>query len=117
MAKPQDLRNVLDALLDSSPPTSSSPARPARPSGPPTRLPLSPPREEASGLRERITVSLDAELLAKARNAAFYTPGTSLTDLVASGLSRELNRLEKLRGGAFPTRTAELKPGRKIRQQ
>ncbi len=125
MAKRQALGDVLDVLLSPTPePARSAPAPPAlrseprRAARPVAVAPAPPPperEEEAQGRKDRVTVVLGAGLLDKARDAAFYTPGLSLTDLVAEGLRRELARREKERGEPFPHRTANLRPGRKVR--
>ncbi len=125
MAKRQALGDVLDVLLSPTPvPASPPPAPPAarrepgRAARPVAVVPAPPPpaeEEELQGKKDRITVVLGAGLLDKARDAAFYTPGLSLTDLVAEGLRRELTRREKERGEPFPQRTANLRPGRKVR--
>ena len=110
----QPIGDVLDALLDGGS-RERSPVPPAARTRP--RSVSAPVAETADGgtPRERITVALDLDLLESARNAAFYTPGLALRDLVEAGLKREIARLEKERGEAFPRRTAELRPGRKIR--
>ena len=60
-------------------------------------------------------MALDADLVDQARDVAFWTPGVTLTDLVAAGLRLEIARRTAERGGNYPRRTAELRPGAPIR--
>jgi hypothetical protein len=64
--------------------------------------------------RKRFTVNLAPDLIEWARRAVVFTPGQSLSGLVEEALTRELKRLEKSRGEAFPTTTATPKKGRPI---
>jgi hypothetical protein len=73
-------------------------------------------REESQedAKRKRFTVNLAAGLIEWARRATVFTPGQSLSGLVEEALTRELKRLEKARGEAFPSTTATPKKGRPI---
>ena len=64
--------------------------------------------------RERFTVNLSPDLIEWARRAVVFTPGQSLTGLMEEALTRELERLEKKRGDAFPETTATPKKGRPL---
>lgn len=62
----------------------------------------------------RLQVLLDEDVVERAKRAVFWTPGLTLTALVEAALVRELDRLEKARGGGFePRPTARLTPGRR----
>ena len=69
-------------------------------------------KEEAT--RKRFTVNLRSDLIEWARQAVVFTPGLSLSGLVEEALGRELKRMVKERGEAFPTTTATPKKGRPI---
>ena len=65
--------------------------------------------------RERFTSKLPTEVIERARNAVYWTPGLTLAGLTESALSAYLDALEKERGEAFPQRQGELKLGRPIK--
>jgi post-segregation antitoxin (ccd killing protein) len=70
----------------------------------------------ASGTRKkRLTVYVPEELLEKARDAAFWTPALTLSDLVVEALERRLEEMERERGEPFPPRPSRLRPGRPMR--
>ena len=62
----------------------------------------------------RFTVSLPSGIIERARNTVFHSPGITLSSLSAIALSREIDRLEQLRGEAFPARNGPLRTGRPI---
>lgn len=64
--------------------------------------------------KDRYTLHLPVELMERAKNAAYWTPGLTLASLAEAGLRTELDRLEKKNGGAFKAREAELVGGRPI---
>ena len=64
----------------------------------------------AGGLRLRWV-----ELLERAKNAVFYTPGLTLAALTEIALVTQLDRLERKYGGPYPARTAALRVGRPVR--
>lgn len=53
--------------------------------------------------------------LEKARDAVYWTPGLTLASLTEMALQREIERLEKTRGGSFQPRKGELPTGRPVR--
>ena len=65
--------------------------------------------------KERLTVNLEPELIERARNAVYWTPGLTLAGLTREALVKALGRLEKENGGTFKPRTGELPAGRPIR--
>ena len=73
------------------------------------------PEAEPKQVRERVTVSLPAELMERARNAVYWTPGATLAGLVENAVGEALDGLEREHGGAFRSRTANLKPGRRVK--
>lgn len=62
----------------------------------------------------RLSAYVDPGLLERARAAAFWTPGLTLSGLVADALRRELDRLEAERGEPFPERKGGLPKGRPL---
>lgn len=54
------------------------------------------------------------ELLNRARDAVYWTPGVTLTSFVVQALEHEITRLEKERGDPFPTRKQQLRVGRPV---
>lgn len=62
----------------------------------------------------RLSAYVDHELLERAKAAAYWTPGLTLSGLVAEALRRELERLEAERGSPFPDRGGPLPPGRPL---
>ena len=65
--------------------------------------------------RERVTIALPADLMERARNAVYWTPGATLAGLVEEALEVELAKREEASGGVFKTRNSRLKPGRRVR--
>lgn len=65
--------------------------------------------------KERMTFHLPVEVMNRAKNAAFWTPGLTLADLAAQALTDAVDRLEEERGEAFPPRRAELRGGRPMK--
>lgn len=62
-----------------------------------------------------ITIRLDPEVLDHVKRAAYWTPGATLGGLVEDALRRELARLEKGRGEAFPKLGGKLRTGRPLK--
>ena len=62
-----------------------------------------------------VSVRLDPEVLDLAKRAAYWTPGLTLGGLVEEALRRELVRLEKSRGDAFPKLSGKLRTGRPLK--
>ena len=86
------------------------PAAPTR-----ARSPKQPPPPPPK--KERFTVHLSSQVIDRARNAVYWTPGLTLAALTAMALKTALDRLEKERGEPFPARAAELKGGRPIKRE
>ena len=62
--------------------------------------------------RQRMTVSLPTDLLERMRDAAYWTPGTTMAGLISSALEDLLKHLESQNGHPFSPRLQDLKPGR-----
>ena len=65
--------------------------------------------------RQRLSVVLPEELLERAKNAVFWTPGLTLAALTEAALVAQLDRLERKNGAPFPARTAALRVGRPVK--
>lgn len=65
--------------------------------------------------RDRLTLHLPVSLGERARNAVYWTPGLTITELVASALTEALDRMEKKRGEPFPLRKGSLRIGRPVK--
>ena len=70
---------------------------------------------EAAGNRVRLAVAIPPELLERAKNAVFYTPGLTLAALTEIALVGQLDKMERKNGGPFPVRTSALRVGRPVR--
>ena len=62
--------------------------------------------------RQRMTVSLPAELLERMRDAAYWTSGTTMAGLISSAMEDLLHNLETQNGRPFSLGLQDLKPGR-----
>ncbi len=71
---------------------------------------LSPPLRAVT-----VGVAFDPELLERARNAVYWTPGLTLTGLANLGLSQAVEDLEQRNSGQpFPARAGTMRTGRPI---
>jgi hypothetical protein len=77
--------------------------------------PKEAPVPEAKKAKERMTFHLPVDVMERAKNAVYWTPGLTLADLAAEALSEAVDRLEKKRGHAFPSRASELRGGRPMK--
>lgn len=92
--------------LDSIVPVQASGRRPVRPSKP-------TPAKVKAAAKDRFTLHLPVELMERAKNAAYWTPGLTLAGLAEAGIRAELERVEK-KHGPFKARERELVGGRPI---
>ena len=67
--------------------------------------------------KQRMTLNLAPELIERARDAVYWTPGLTLAGLTEKALVQFLEQLEKERGEPFPQRQGKLKSGRPISQK
>ena len=88
----------------------------------PLRRDEPPSAEEAAGPaptpkpgKERVTFQLPADLIERARDAVYWTPGATMAALMEAALTDHLAKLEKRRGGPFERRGGALKTGRPIK--
>ncbi len=66
--------------------------------------------------KERLTIHLPVELIERVKNAVFWTPGLTLAELGERALEEFVTDLEKEHGGAFESRSSELKGGRPLKR-
>jgi hypothetical protein len=71
--------------------------------------------EEPKQRRRRVTFHLSVEIMDRARNAVYWEPGLTMTDLAEQGITAAVEKLEKKRGELYPPRPAELKGGRPVK--
>jgi len=81
----------------------------------PSRAAVAEPEKAPRRAKERMTFHLPVEVMERAKNAVFWTPGLTLADLAAQALTESVDRLEKKRGEVFPPRKADLKGGRPMK--
>lgn len=65
-------------------------------------------------VRTNITISISKRLQNYMRNAAYWTPGTSMSSLVEEAVTVHIQMLEAKRGKKFVKRKVNLKPGPKV---
>lgn len=65
--------------------------------------------------KERMTVHLPIDLIDRAKNAVYWTPGLTLAGLAETALRHIVDQLEEERGEPFPEREGELKGGRPLK--
>ena len=66
--------------------------------------------------KERVTFQLPVDLIEKARDAVYFTPGATMARLMEDALVAELARATKKRGKPFPSRAGKaLRTGRPIK--
>ena len=82
----------------------------------PTSAPPPADQPKASTPLERFSSSLPAELMERARNAVFWTPGATMAGLLEEGLDGVVGRLEEQNGGPFKQRASDrLRAGRQVK--
>ena len=54
--------------------------------------------------QEQVNVRLAVDLVDKARDVVFHTPGLTLAELIADALNAEIEKRTRARGEAFPAR-------------
>ena len=71
-----------------------------------------PPRRPT---KQRLTVHLPVELIERAKNAVYWSPGLTLTALAEDAFGDALSRLEAAHGKPFAPRLEELRGGRPMK--
>jgi hypothetical protein len=65
--------------------------------------------------KERMTMHIPESLAERIRNAVYWTPGLTISDVATKGLNRIMDELEEENGGEFPDREQELSGGRPLK--
>lgn len=68
-----------------------------------------------SPTKQRVSLQLPAELIERARDTVYWTPGLTLNRLAEIAFTSTLECMEALRGGPLPPRDGPLKVGRQVR--
>jgi hypothetical protein len=63
-------------------------------------------------MKKHVAFALTSELMERARNAVYWTPGLTLSGLVEKALAVYLGKLERKHGKPFTARRGPLKKGR-----
>lgn len=68
-------------------------------------------------IKERTTFQLPVDLIERARNTVYWTPGLTLSALLTEGLTLAIKKREKRHneGQPFPKRTGPVKTGRPVK--
>jgi hypothetical protein len=75
-----------------------------------------PQAEPARATKERVTFQLPVDLIEKARDVVFFSPGLTMASLMEEALVAQLERAQKKHGKPFPSRAgASLKTGRPVK--
>jgi hypothetical protein len=77
---------------------------------------VEPQAEPARLTKERVTFQLPVDLIEKARDAVYWTPGLTMASFMEEALVTQLERAERERGKPFPSRAgAAIKTGRPVK--
>jgi hypothetical protein len=72
--------------------------------------------EPARMKKQRITFQLPVDLIEKARDVVYFSPGLTLSTLLQEALLAQVKKLEKTHGKPFPSRAgAAIKTGRPVK--
>ena len=109
------------ATQSATPPPPAPPAAEPVPAGeapePPPAGPDAKPSEPpavAEG-RQKLTVHLDADVVNRVKNAAYWNPRLTIARIAERGIRLALKEVERDHGGAYPQREGELVGGRPIK--
>lgn len=77
----------------------------------------SPAVQEQNGRpqKERMSTYIDSDLVNRAKNIVYWTPGLTLAQLTEEALRERVNELERSNGGAYQQRDTELRGGRPMK--
>lgn len=66
-------------------------------------------------VKERVTFQLPVDLIERARDVVYWTPGATMAALMETALTDHLAKLEEHRGHPFQRRNGALRTGRPIK--
>lgn len=88
----------------------------SKPIPPPTPKPDPPAfKPEPLAGRHKLTVHLDADVVNRVKNAAYWNPRLTIARIAERGIRLALREVEKENGGAYPQRDGDLVGGRPIK--
>jgi hypothetical protein len=64
--------------------------------------------------KKQLAVVVSADIVERAKNLVYWTPGVTLAGLVEEGLGKAVVRRERANGGQFAERPSHLQPGRPV---
>lgn len=70
--------------------------------------------DSATPGKQKLAVKLPSDLVERARDAVYWTPGMTLNRLAQIALTHALDYMESLRGVPFPPRGGNLPTGRQV---
>jgi hypothetical protein len=82
--------------------------------GPKAEPPKAPTPEPVTG-RQKLTVHLDADIVNRVKNAAYWNPRLTIAKIAERGIRLALREVEKENGGPYPQRDGDLVGGRPIK--
>ncbi len=65
--------------------------------------------------KERATFQLPLDLIERARDVVYWTPGATMAWIMEDALTSYLDNLEKKRGNPFPKREGMIRTGRPVK--
>lgn len=65
--------------------------------------------------RQKLTVHLDADVVNRVKNAAYWNPRLTIARIAERGIRLALKEVEKEHGGSYPQREGDLVGGRPIK--
>ena len=73
------------------------------------------PEPELLTGRQKLTVHLDADIVNRVKNAAYWNPRLTIARIAERGIRLALKEVEKEHGGSYPQRDGDLVGGRPIK--
>lgn len=64
--------------------------------------------------KKNLAVVISEDIVERAKNVVYWTPGVTLAGLVEEGLEKAVQRRERANGGPFKERPADLQRGRPV---
>lgn len=118
MSAPAEPPPAAETPAPAEAPAAAAPARSSRPSASPA---LRPPRRSASSpavvpRSTPFSVKIPADLLDRARDAAYWVPGVTLTGMIQEGLRAVIEQLQREHNGGKPflARRGPVRTGRPL---
>lgn len=71
--------------------------------------------DRSSGEKKRMTVHISEDLAERIKNAVYWTPGLTVSEVAEKGLTWVIEQLEEENEGPFEERDQELKGGRPVK--